>query len=198
MNKKLVVRFFFIYIIFVSGIVKAEDFSWHKPIPCFGCHAETMDAGYGAGTCGDCHDYRIGAAGGTIVDVPLMESNHNPKICTACHFGNTMLNASMKEWFHNGHNNVACTKCHTEDNFTVIKINSNGFQCVSCHSAKIHSIHIKNINKVCPICHGSWANGKVYIPNTLSSNTSQESTKLEKFTIFYFIKNLFTTLFGVT
>lgn len=194
MNKKVELILIIFLILLSAGLVKAEDFSWHKPTPCFGCHAETLGVGYGSGECGDCHDYR----GGTLVDVPRMESNHNPKICTACHMGNTMVNASMKEIFHNGHNNIECTRCHTEDNFTVIKIKSNGFVCVSCHSNKVHSIHIKNITKICPICHGSWANGKVYIPNTTSSNTSQETPKLEKFTIFYFIKTLFNTLFGVT
>jgi len=194
MNKKVEFILIIFSILLSAGLSKAEDFSWHKPTPCFGCHAETLGVGYGSGECGDCHDYR----GGTMVDVPLMESNHNPKICTACHFGNTLVNASEKEIFHNGHNNVECTRCHTEDNFTVIKIKNNGFQCVSCHSNKVHSIHIKNIGNICPICHGSWANGKVYIPNTPSSNMSQETTKIEKFTIFYIIKTLFNTLFGVT
>jgi hypothetical protein len=181
---------FIVTFIFSAGIVKADEMDFHKPTPCFGCHLEGIYADYGSVECGNCHDYKY--------NVPLLESDHNPKICTACHMGNTLINASEKEIFHNGHNNVECTRCHTEDNFTVIKIKSNGFQCVSCHSNKVHSIHIKNIATICPICHGSWAKGKVYIPNTPSTNTSQETPKLEKFTIFYIIKTLFNTLFGAT
>lgn len=190
MIKKVNIVLIIFSILLSAGLAKAELVEWHKPTPCFGCHDETLRVDYGSGECGNCHDYKY--------DVPLLETKHNPKICTACHMGNTMINASMKEIFHNGHNNVQCLTCHTEDNFTVIKIKSNGFVCVSCHSNKVHSIHINNIGKICPICHGSWSNDKVYIPNTTSTNTSQETQKLEKFTIFYFIKNLFNTLFGVT
>jgi len=195
MNKKVEFIFIILSILLSAGFAKAELVEWHKPIPCLGCHEETLGARYGAGECGDCHGY-VGSE--YQINVNLLESNHNPKICTACHMGNTLVNASMKEIFHNGHNNVECSTCHTEDNFTVIKIKSNGFVCVSCHSNKVHSIHINNIAKICPICHGSWAKGKVYIPNATSSNTSQETKQLEKFTIFYFIKTLFNTIFGVT
>ena len=191
MNKNIsFILLFIVTFIFNAGIVRAGDFDFHKPTPCFGCHLETIYADYGSQECGNCHDYKY--------NVPLLESDHNPKICTACHMGNTLVNASQKAIFHNGHNNVKCSTCHTEDNFTVIKIKSNGFQCVSCHSNKVHSIHIKNISNICPICHGTWAKGKVYIPNTPSSNMTQENPKLEKFTIFYFIKSLFNTLFGAT
>ncbi|MDL5501882.1 MAG: hypothetical protein QSU88_01565, partial [Candidatus Methanoperedens sp.] len=62
---------------------------------------------------------------------------------------------------------------------------------------KVHSIHINKIDKICSICHGSWANGKVYNANAALSNMSQKSAQLEKFTIFYFIKSLFNTLLGV-
>lgn len=196
MNQKVVIIcFLFISVIMIAEVAKAEDMSWHKPVPCSECHFGPLNAGYGDSECGNCHDYVLKDY---LINVGLLESNHNPKICTACHFGNTFVNASKKEIFHNGHNNVECTRCHTEDNFTVIKIKNNGFQCVSCHSNKVHSIHIKNLGKICPICHGSWANDKVYIPTTPSSNTSQETQKLEKFTIFYIIKTLFNTLFGVT
>ncbi len=189
MNKNIKFLFIIFLILFSIELAKAGEMDWHKPTPCFGCHLETIKADYGSQECGNCHDYKY--------NVPLLESDHNPKICTACHFGNTMVNASMKEIFHNGHNNIECTRCHTEDNFTVIKIKNNGFVCVSCHSNKVHSIHVNKIDKICKICHGSWANGKVYNTNSPSSNTSKESAQLEKFTIFYFIKSLFNTIFGV-
>ena len=193
MNKNVKFIFIIFSILFSTGLAKAGEFDWHEPIPCFGCHDGGIEAPFGSGDCGDCHDYRNGAE----INVPLMESKHNPNICRTCHFGNTMVNASMKEIFHNGHNNIECTRCHTEDNFTVIKIKNNGFVCVSCHSNKVHSIHINKIDKICSICHGSWANGKVYNANAALSNTSQKSAQLEKFTIFYFIKSLFNTLLGV-
>ena len=189
MKKNSIILLFIVTFIFNAGIVKAENLDFHKPTPCFGCHLEGIYADYGSVECGNCHDYYL--------DVERLESGHNPKICTACHMGNTLINASTKEIFHNGHEAVNCTTCHTEDNFTVIKMRNTGFECVSCHSTKVHSIHIKNLDKACPICHGSWAKGKVYIPNTPSSNTSQEILKFEKFTIFYIIKTLFNTLFGV-
>ena len=190
MNKNMRFIFIIFSILFSTGLARAGELDFHKPIPCLGCHNEGIQADYGSVECGNCHEYGL--------NVPLLESQHNPNICTACHMGNTLVNASTKEIFHNGHKAVNCTICHTEDNFTVIKMSNKGFECVSCHSAKVHSIHIKNLDKACPICHGSWANGKVYIPNTSSSNMSQEAPKLEKFTIFYFIKTLFNTLFGAT
>jgi len=189
MNKKVEFILIIFSILISPGLARAELVEWHKPTPCFGCHDETLGVGYGSGECGDCHDYKY--------NVPLLESDHNPKICRACHMGNTLVKATEKEIFHNGHNNVECIKCHTEDNFTVIKIKSNGFVCVSCHSNKVHSIHVKNLDKICSICHGSWANGKVYMSNTLSSNASNGSSQLEKFTIFYFIKSIFNVIFGV-
>jgi len=173
-----------------AGVAKAEDLDWHKPTPCFGCHLEGIYANYGSEECGNCHDYKY--------NVPLLESDHNPKICTACHMGNTLVNASTKEIFHNGHKAVDCTICHTEDNFTVIKMKNNGFECVSCHSNKVHSIHIKNLDKACPICHGSWSKDKVYIgKSSPSDNETIQKAALERFTIFAFIKNLINTIFGV-
>ncbi len=189
MNRKVEYILIIFSILLSAGFAKANEMEWHKPNPCFGCHLETIGADYGSEECGNCHDYKY--------NIPLLESNHNPKICTACHMGNTLINASTEQIFHNGHNSVNCSLCHTEDNFTVIKIKNDGFQCVSCHSAKIHSIHMKNIDKICPICHGSWANGKVYKPNALSTNSSQQTSQLGRFTIFNFLKTLFDIIFGV-
>ncbi len=188
-----------ISLLLIAGIAKAEMMDWHKPTPCVGCHAETLGADYGSGECGNCHDYRSSSG---EIDVPLMQSQHNPKICKGCHMGNTLVDASEKEIFHNGHNNVKCTQCHTENNFTVIKIGTKGFECVSCHGNQVHGIHIKNLDKTCPTCHGSWAKDKVYIGNTDSSslntsNKSQQNSNLEKFTIFSFIKSLFNIILGV-
>ncbi|MCX9084565.1 MAG: hypothetical protein OIN87_07210 [Candidatus Methanoperedens sp.] len=167
----------------------------HIPVPCVGCHGETLNAGVGSqqSECNGCHKYKL--------DVPKLEEEHNPKICKACHMGNTLINASEKQIFHNGHNAINCTTCHTQDNFTVVKIEGiekQGFQCVLCHSNKVHTIHIKNISKNCPICHGSWAKGKVYMTNSpISSNDPEKNRNLEKFTIFAFLKQIFDTLFGV-
>lgn len=192
MNKNIFLLTFFISILLTSGIAKAAD--WHKPIPCLGCHGETLDVDVGGGECGSCHNYvSLGQ-----INVQQMEREHNPKICNICHIGSTLVNGTEKELFHNGHSAVNCTECHTEDNFTVIKIKSNGFECVSCHGNEVHRIHIERIDKACPLCHGSWASGKVYrVEDSSSSNLLKEKDKLEKFTIFNFIKNLFNALLGM-
>jgi hypothetical protein len=197
MNKNMVV----ICLILVSllqapDVAEAGDIpEGHKPIPCIGCHGETLDIGAGSqqSECGGCHKYYL--------NVTKLETEHNPKICKSCHMGNTLINASEKEIFHNGHNAINCTTCHTQDNFTVIKIEGiekRGFQCVLCHGNQVHRIHIENLNKICPICHGSWAKDKIYIPNSpIASNDSEEKKNLEKFTIFAFFKQIFNTIFGV-
>ena len=183
-----------VIVLMSSEIAMAEIPSYHKPIPCIGCHEETLGAYAGSGECGNCHYYKL--------DVTLLESEHNPKICKACHIGSTMINATEKDIFHNGHNAVNCNTCHTQDNFSVIKIEGiqkKGFQCSICHGNKIHGIHSKNLDKICPICHGSWANNKVYIKNSpITSNDSGKNINLEKFTIYSFIKQLFYAIFGVT
>jgi hypothetical protein len=171
--------------------------SEHKPIPCIGCHYETLGADFGYSKeehCDSCHAYRSGDR----IDVSLMESRHNPIICKACHMGNTIVGGTEKEIFHNGHNAINCTRCHTEDNFTVIKLKSNGFECVSCHSNKVHAIHIKKLDKICPICHGSWAKDKIYIATESMqiANSSQQISNLEKFTIFNFIRSFFNAILG--
>ncbi len=181
-----------------SWAVKAnpQGWEWHKPIPCFGCHGEVLSASTGGSEqdCEGCHEYKIPGAG---FNVPLLMTQHNPNICTLCHMGNTLVNGTDREIFHNGHNNVKCNQCHTEDNFTVIKIESNGFRCVSCHGNNVHSIHIKNIDKICPTCHGSWARDKTYNPNaTISSVDSRRNANLEKFTIYNMIRNLFNAILG--
>ncbi|MDJ1420657.1 MAG: hypothetical protein M5U10_01960 [Candidatus Methanoperedens sp.] len=164
---------------------------WHKPTPCFGCHEETLGAPYGSEECGNCHYY--------FLDVPKLQEEHNPKICRSCHIGNTMVEGSDKQIFHSGHSAVSCTRCHTEDNFTVIKIESKGFECVSCHGNQVHSIHIKNLGRACPICHGSWAEGRNYKAENTSPIPGKEQGKsvLENFTIFNFLKDLFYAIFGI-
>lgn len=192
MPKNPMFKVLFLIFAFLSIMaVRAEDFSWHKPTPCFGCHAETLGADYGSEECGKCHDYGL--------NVDRLQSNHDPNICKACHMGKTVVNASEKEIFHSGHNEVKCAICHTEDNFTVIKIKNKGFECVSCHGNQIHTIHIKNLNNACPICHGSWAKGKIYSANAISTsaNTSLTNSKIEKFTIFALLKDIINVFLGV-
>lgn len=192
--KKIQPLYLLIFILLITGFAKADMPDGHKPVPCIGCHQEGFNA-Y-VGECDNCHDYTF--YGGRGLNVPLLESRHNPNICTACHMGNTLINATTREIFHNGHNAVNCTRCHTEDNFNVIKIKNDGFKCVSCHGTQIHSIHVKNLPKVCPTCHGSWAAGKVYQgKESPSLDKAEKKEKFEGFTAFYFIKSLIKALLGI-
>lgn len=180
-----------------AGIAKADVPDFHKPIPCIGCHKETIGAETGPGECGNCHNYNLPSGG---INVPLMQEKHNPNICRACHIGITAVDASDRDLTHNAHNNVKCEQCHvsTEGSSTIVKIEQGkAFQCASCHGNTIHGIHIKKLGEGCPICHGSWANGKVYKGNTSLQDKSQENAIYERFTIFTFIKNLFYALFGI-
>jgi len=181
MNKNIfvlcVILFFLLH---TPDIATAGDIPEdHIPIPCVGCHGETLDASVGTqqSECDGCHKY--------LLNVQKLEAEHNPKICKACHMGNTLINATEKQIFHNGHNAINCTTCHTQDNFTVVKIEGiekQGFQCVKCHGNQVHRIHIQNLDKICPICHGSWAKGKIYIKNSpISSNDPEKNMNLEKF-----------------
>ena len=170
-----------------------------KPIPCIGCHQETLGASNGRGECGDCHKYRLSAGG---IDVPKMEAEHNPNICRECHIGNTEINGSERDTYHNAHNTIQCSVCHVDsgssDNSDVRKIKEGtAFQCVSCHSSKIHSIHAGNLSKACPVCHGSWAAGKTtYNPESASPQSANvpRNTALEQFTILDIIKNIFNAV----
>lgn len=191
MRLKIFSLYLLLFTLIIAGSAKAEMPNSHKPVPCTGCHQEILNADSGPGECGNCHYYNL--------NVSKLQTEHNPKICTACHIGNTTADGDEREVFHNGHNTANCTLCHTEDNFTVIKIKSDGYKCVSCHGVEVHSIHAKNLGKSCPICHGSWAAGKVYQGGEANSSTndSGEKDKLERFTIFNFIRNLFNALLGI-
>jgi hypothetical protein len=185
--RKTVSLYLLIFVFLIIGSAKAGIPEWHKPVPCIGCHQETLGANSGEGECGNCHYYGL--------NVTILQTEHNPKICTACHIGDTLVDGSEKELFHNGHSAVNCTQCHREDNFSVIIINNDGYKCVSCHGADVHSIHAENLSKACPICHGSWARDKVY--REASTNSSEQKEELERFTIFNFIRNLFNALLGI-
>jgi hypothetical protein len=185
------VPYLIIFILLIVGSAKAEMPESHKPVPCTGCHLETLGPDAGDVNCENCHYYRL--------DINKLQTEHNPKICTACHIGNTTANGDEREIFHNGHSAMNCTQCHVEDNFTVLKMKNDGYKCVSCHGTDAHLIHAKNLDKACPICHGSWAAGKVYQGGGISSsaNDSTDKEKLERFTIFNFIRNLFNALLGI-
>lgn len=186
MTKSFLLLLSLAIILIMPTITAAEYLDWHKPTPCNGCHLETIRANYGASECGDCHDYKL--------NVPLLEKEHNPKICTACHMGNTVINGSQSEIFHNGHAAVNCVTCHTENNFTVIKIQTKGYDCVSCHSNKIHAIHIKNLQQSCIICHGSWAKDKTY-SSTSNTPTNTKTFNFKKLTILNYIKTVLNLIF---
>jgi len=203
MNKNgIFLCLFSMSILLSAGIANADVPDFHKPIPCIGCHQETIGASEGPGECGTCHQYKLPAGG---IDVPLMQEKHNPRICRACHIGNTEVDASDRDIFHNAHNTVQCDQCHvsgnvTEGNSTIVKIEEGkAFQCTSCHGNQIHSIHMKKLGEGCPICHGSWAAGKVYAAGSesLASDKSQQNANYERFTIFAFIKNLFNAFLGI-
>lgn len=193
MKDKLLASMIFVSFLFITGAAKAEIPEWHKPTPCFGCHGLTLGADYGPGECGDCHYY--------FLDINKLQTEHNPKICRACHIGKTALDATDRDLFHGGHNSVQCKQCHTVDNSTVIKIEgieSKGYPCVSCHGDQIHGIHMKNLDKICSTCHGSWAAGKVYkTGKNLSQDNVQDNVKFGQFTIFGLLKSLLNALLGI-
>ncbi len=187
----------FIFTLLITFTAKADVPDDHKPIPCIGCHRETLGAWNGRGEC-DCHKYKLSTGG---IDVPKMEAEHNPNICRACHIGNTEINGSERDIYHNAHNTIQCAVCHVDsgssDNSEVRRIKEGkAFQCVSCHGSKIHSIHAGNLSKACPVCHGSWAAGKTYNPESasLQSAKAQEKTAFEQFTILDIIKNIFNSI----
>jgi hypothetical protein len=193
----------FILILLGAILAKAEMPDDHKLVPCIGCHKETLgaDNGYGDEICDECHKYRTNSGTGGI-DVPKMEAEHNPNICQACHIGNTEINGSERDIYHNAHNTIQCSVCHVDssssDNSDVRKIKEGtAFQCVSCHGSKIHSIHAGNLSKACPVCHGSWAAGKTtYNPesSSLQSAKAQKGAALEQFTVLDIIKNIFNII----
>lgn len=207
MNKNGIFLCIFVMSVLLSaGTAKAEVPDFHKPILCIGCHKETIGADAGSGECGNCHEYRLPSGG---INVPTMQEQHNPNICRACHIGNTAVDASNRDLFHNAHNTVQCSSCHVSGNatdnnsaegLTIVKIEAGkAFQCTSCHGNQIHRIHMKKLGEGCPICHGSWAAGKVYKSGDTSpsQDISQENAIYERFTIFTFIKNLFNALLGI-
>lgn len=200
---KLAKKMIFLCIIYILStiwsvdIVDADRMEWHKPAPCFGCHGENLNIVVGSGgqECPNCHNYIIDRG---KLNVEKLEDRHDPKICKRCHIGNTVINGSEREIFHAGHEAIDCIRCHTSDNMTVIKIQNKNFECVSCHGNKIHSIHINNLGKACPICHGSWAQDKIYKPENTSSRlqVDEDINKMEKFTIFNMLKSLLKTILG--
>ncbi len=209
MNQRtILLSLFLMSILLSSWIAKADIPDGHKPIPCIGCHKETLGASAGdsGDECDNCHEYRLPGGG---INVPLMQEQHNPKICTACHIGNTEVDGSNRDLFHNAHNTVKCSRCHVSGNatdnnstggsVTVVGIEpGRAFQCTSCHGNQIHAIHMKNLSQGCPICHGSWAAGKVYSGFSSSSQESpQQNAIYEHFTIIDFIKNLFNEVLGI-
>ncbi len=203
-NMKAFLFILFIFILLSTTFAKADMPDGHKSIPCIGCHKETLGIGTGGNVdsmCDDCHKYRTNYGTGGI-DVPKMEAEHNPNICRACHIGNTEINGSERDIYHNAHNTIQCSVCHVDsgssDNSDVRKIKEGtAFQCVSCHGSKIHSIHAGNLSKACPVCHGSWAAGKTtYNPESASpqSANAQRGTVLEQFTVLDIIKNMFDAI----
>lgn len=181
-----------------AGISPDSPHFSSKPIPCIGCHQGILDAPDGLGECGDCHKYRLPDGG---IDVPEMEAEHNPNICRACHIGNTEIKGSESDIYHKGHKTIQCVVCHIDssssDNSDVRGFKEGiAFQCVSCHGNKIHSIHSGNLSKACPVCHGSWAAGKTYNPESasLQSANTQEKTVFGQLTILDVIKNIFNSM----
>ncbi len=192
----------FIFILLSTTFAKADMPDGHKPVPCIGCHQETLGAYNGGGECGDCHKYRTDNGNGGGIDVPKMEAEHNPNICRACHIGNTEINGSERDIYHNAHNTIQCSVCHVDsgssDNSDVRRIKEGvAFQCVSCHGSNIHSIHAGNLSKACPVCHGSWAAGKTYNPESASPQPAQEKAALEQFTVLDIIRNIFNSILKI-
>lgn len=179
-----IIIWFLLILFFIETAYAADGSSgWHIPAPCFGCHEGIQ---MGDDDCQGCHKYKL--------NVEKLESEHNPNICTSCHMGNTLVEANERDIFHRGHNAVSCTQCHSVDNATVITAKDSGFVCVSCHSSKVHSIHIENLGENCPLCHGTWAEGR-YISS--SPVAEPETNRLGQFTLFALLKNLINALLGV-
>lgn len=134
-------------IIFISFIlpVSAEE-GQMLPVCTNGCHTE-RGISYGIteeNWCGSCHQY----VSKSVINIPAMEENHNPKTCSLCH------NVGEPSTFHTLHVNVtgSCNRCHGESGSA--KPDKSFNNCAGCHGGRIHNIHEENLGELCTTCHG--------------------------------------------
>lgn len=156
--------------IHVSDAKIQIDFD-HKITICFeGCHdVRGYDYGSQNDECGNCHKYNN--------NKPLIEAEHNPKICNLCH------SITTPKSYHNVHLNVSCVQCHPDGRKPQISYNS----CASCHKKKIHTIHESRPS--CETCHGVKPSQVKAI--LLEPTKTEGNINIKNFTLFEFIKRIF-------
>lgn len=146
-NKLIKISVSLIIIIFISFILPASAEEGQMfPVCINGCHTD-RGISYGIteeNWCGSCHQY----VSKSVINIPALEENHNPKTCNLCH------NVRESSTFHTLHVNVtdSCNRCHGESGSA--RPTSTFNDCAGCHSGKIHDIHEENLDRTCLTCHG--------------------------------------------
>ena len=187
-NVKVMKKILLVFIVFTiliptsNASVLIDAFRHESNVCTEGCH-QRFPAG-GDDVCGNCHSYGL--------NVPVLESQHNPNICKGCH------SITDKNNFHMVHKEVSCdTKCHTVQNTKVSTPKNSFTKCESCHTMKIHTLHENKVSELCSTCHGSAVSSNT---NPISASTMGSTTyfaaNYQKFTLYEMFKRLITELEG--
>jgi len=146
-----------------------------------GCHEKVSMEKYSDENdeCGSCHQY-ISAG---KINIPALESTHNPNTCKLCHSIN-----NNKDEYHTLHGNVTCNTCHGTGKQLPAGTVLNA--CVSCHGVKVHDLHE---GRDCQTCHGAIQLKTPQDSNKPgTSNVHARVIDYQKYTLYELLKRLFS------
>ncbi|MDF1531711.1 MAG: hypothetical protein P1P72_05255 [ANME-2 cluster archaeon] len=180
MKNKILALLTFIILTFLITVADAsvliDSFRHESNLCTDGCHTR-FPYGTEDEICGNCHSYGL--------NVPILESRHNPKICTGCH------QVRDKQTFHMTHRDVTCdTKCHTLQGTKVNTPKIIISKCESCHTMKIHTLHENKISELCSTCHGSAVSAKTNVISSSTEFSINLDSNYQRFTLYEIFKGL--------
>lgn len=155
---------------FMDGLAE----KWHPGSFCIPCHytvAGTEKAKKISTGC-QCHNYKQKNNPGMKIDMTRILDIHTDMVCIKCHMGSekNLENTNASD-IHRIMNRVACLKCHSVENGTMLKPKDK--KCSFCHGADPHIVHGKKLESICVACHAEF--GEKYVNKSVDQTEKMSS-----------------------
>lgn len=215
-KRNLILFFIAVNLLFIPGstaVYERPTFSdglaekWHPGSFCIPCHYTIAgdEKARSISTGCQCHKYQPkNPVKPMQLDMTKILDIHINMVCIKCHVGQNKNITNLKAAdFHRVMNRVACLRCHTIANGTIIKPKAK--ICSDCHAADPHVVHGKKLEKICMACHGEFGekysnksidpSEKMGLPSTISKLDANDGVLIQDYTsIGEFINKLISSI----
>ena len=118
---------------------------------CMQCHDSLLEKKRSRNMGCLCHYTSEDGEWRNVIDIQDIKRIHGNGPCVRCHIG--QVSEIEKDDIHTVHIDKTCEVCHIKEELLILPDTTD---CNFCHESGPHSIHEKELNKLCVLCHGKY------------------------------------------